>query len=187
MLIAMFVLSAGSGVSAAASEEQKPELALEMATLFRAARKVISDNQALINDATKGDKGLTAEKVVAATKLNYQQAAGTALPEADQTTLAGQARSAMLDAIKAVMGKAQPLINQAGKGFKEFLPAVFARRVADKFSKTMEGKIFVKLTAPASYIRNRANRPDEWEDGVIENRFKASGYEKGKIRGGWRS
>ncbi|MCI0541385.1 MAG: hypothetical protein L0Z50_39810 [Verrucomicrobiales bacterium] len=42
-----------------ASTLDQEKAAQEIATLFRAARKVISDNQALINDVEKGDKGLT--------------------------------------------------------------------------------------------------------------------------------
>jgi cold shock CspA family protein len=49
---------------AGATEKDKNDLAVDLATLFRAGRKVISDNQDLINDASKGDKGLSAEKVI---------------------------------------------------------------------------------------------------------------------------
>lgn len=86
----------------------------------------------------------------------------------------------MLEVISAVMGDAQTLINEKGKGFKGFLPAVFARQVAEGFSQKMKNKFFIKLTAPKSYVRNRRNRPDKWEHDVIENKFKGTGWEKGK-------
>ncbi len=164
---------------AGANDKEKSELALDLATLFRAGRKVISDNQDLINDASKGDKGLSAEKVISMTKENYQKAAGHPL-SVDETTLAGKARGAMITAMREVMTEGQPMINEPGKAYKGFLPAFFARRVAEKFSKAMEGKFFIKLTAPANYIRNRTNRPDEWENGVIENKFKSANYRKGQ-------
>jgi hypothetical protein len=182
LLITGMVLSSSSYevFSSIPNDVKKRELALELATLFRSARKVISDHQDLINDASKGDKGLSGDKVVAQTKENFKQATGKPLSETDKSTLAGQARLALLEAIRSVMNEAQPLINQQGKDFKGFLPAVFAKRVADKFSKSMNGKMFLKLTAPAAYVRNRANRPDEWEDKVIESQFKSSNYVKGK-------
>ncbi len=60
------------------------------------------------------------------------------------------------------------------------LPAIFARQVAESFSQKMKGKMFIKLTAPKNYVRNRSNRPDSWEHKAIESKFKSSGWEKGK-------
>ena len=42
----------------------------------------------------------------------------------------------------------------------------------------MGGKAFIKLTAPKDYVRNRSNRPDEWESN-IESKFKDAGWENG--------
>ncbi len=144
-----------------------------LTTLFRASRKVISDNQALINDETKGDKGLSGEVVSRMARENYLKAAGLPLPD-------GKAEHAMLEAVNETMDAAQELINQEGVGFKGFLPAVFARQVATSFSKKMDGKVSIKLTAPKNYVRNRANRPDKWEHNVIENMFRSEGYDAGK-------
>lgn len=156
------------------------ELSIEIATLFRAARAVVSDNQALINDPDKGDKGLAGENVVEMAKQNYQKVTGQELLELDDGSLASQSRKAMLEAIQLVMDDAQPLINEPGKGFKGFLPAVFAKLVATEFSRSMDGKMFIKLTAPKSYVRNRSNRPDEWEHNIIETKFKSEAWEHGK-------
>lgn len=179
LLATIVVILLTASNATAADDADKNKLALDVATLFRAARAVISDNQALINDAEKGDKGLSAAVVIAGARANYQKATGKEL-SADTATLAGQAQSALLGAINEVMEKAQPLINEKGKGFKGFLPAVFGKQVADATSRTLEGKIFIKLTAPAGIIRNRANRPDEWEAGVLESKFKAADWTKGK-------
>lgn len=151
----------------------------ELTTLYRSARKVISDNQDLINDATKGNKGLTAEKVVQETKENFQKATGSPLNLKNDKSVAAKARLAMLSAVEDVINEAQPLINTPGKGFKGFLPAVFAGRVAVKFNTAMEGRISIKLTAPRAYVRNRANRPDDWENNVIESLFKMPSYPRG--------
>lgn len=180
-LFVMVLLGLGSGLSAslaiAADEEA---VGKELTTLFRAGRKVISDHQELINDASKGDKGLSADKVVGLAKANYQQATGAPLNLKDDGSLVAKGRLAMIKAMHDVMAEAQPMINEQGKGFKGFLPAVFAARVATKFSATMGGKVTIKLTAPKAYLRNRANRPDDWESNVIETMFKLPTYARGK-------
>ncbi len=57
-------LAVGAGNTALAAKSNE-EIALAMATFLRSARAVISDNQKLINDASKGDKGLTSAVVLA--------------------------------------------------------------------------------------------------------------------------
>jgi len=162
------------------SEDDKAMRADEIATLFRASRAVISQNQAHINDSDIGDKGLSGDVVVMKAKTNYEKAKGTAFIMADSATENGRAQRALFSAVTKVMDDAAPLINEKGKGFKGFLPAVFAKAVADQFSLNMNGKMSIKLTAPIAYVRNRKNRPDEWEASVIEDQFKSAGYEKGK-------
>jgi len=177
-LAAGFCLTPWANARASAEQDKTTQ---EIASLFRAARKVISDHQALINDAEKADKGLTGDNVVTKAKENYQAAVGRAVADSDQSSLSGQAQAALLSAVREVMKEAQPLINEKGKGFKGFLPAVFARQVAEKFNAGMAGKAFIKLTAPKDYLRNRANRADEWETSVIETKFRSTDWEKGKM------
>jgi hypothetical protein len=175
----MGVLASGNAF-AASSVDEKKDVELELARFFRSARAVIAKNLALINDPEKGDKGLNADKVIADAKNNYKEAAGREFQLAAKGTFKEEAQSALLTAVKEVMTQAQPLINEKGKGFKGFIPAVFGKQVADSFNKIIAGKAHIKLTAPKDYIRNRANRPDEWENNVIENQFKKAGYEKDK-------
>ena len=78
------------------------------------------------------------------------------------------------------MNDAQKLINDPNLGFKGFLPAVFAKRVSDAFREKVGEEAYLKLTAPKELIRNRANRPDTWEDSVIKTKFQGGGWEKGK-------
>ncbi len=153
------------------------DMAKEMATLFRSARAVITKNQAHINDPAVGDKGLGPDAVIAAAKENYKTSTGHDLV-VDPATPLGANLQAELDAIAAVMKEAQPLINEQGKGFKGFLPAVFAGQVAAKTSEALKGKAELKLTAPEEFVRNRANRPDDWEKNVIETKFKSPTWTK---------
>lgn len=159
--------------------DQSEELCHQLAGLLRSARKVLSDNQDLINDASKGDKGLSAQVVVTKTKEIYQTTMHASVPSVEGGGLRSDAIREMIAAITLVMDKAQPLINEPGKGFKGFLPAVFAGQVAAEFSKKMEGRAAVKLTAPTDYIRNRRNRPDAWETTVIDQRFRSATWTSG--------
>lgn len=179
----VLLLAAPLGLPPALAADDVEATGKDLTLIFRSARKVISDNQDLINDASKGDKGLSAAAVIEQTKVNYQAAAGTALNLTDDGSPTAKARAALINAVQATMDEAQALINEPGKGFKGFLPAVFGGRVASNFSAAMAGTFAIKLTAPKAYVRNRANRPDEWEDKVIETMFKQPGYEKGKAYG----
>ncbi len=152
------------------------QISNELTTLYRAARKVISVNQAHINNPDIGDKGLSGDVVIQKTLANYKSASGKSL-NIDKLT---EAQAAMVKAVKQVMDENQDLINEKGVGLKGFLPAIFARQVATNFGLNMKGKMNIKLTAPKAYVRNRANRPDKWEHNIIETMFKKDGYEKGK-------
>ncbi len=173
IVLALIAALAAAPIELYATPAQEKS-AQEIALLFRASRKVIADHQDLINDAAKADKGLGATVVVAKAKENYQAAAGKPLDESDPML------TAMLGAIGAVITEAQPLINEKGKAFKGFLPAVFARQVAERTTEKFQGKLFIKLTAPKDYLRNRSNRPDEWETAAMESKFRTAGWEKGR-------
>jgi hypothetical protein len=155
-------------------------VASQLVTLFRAGATVISENQKLINDPEIGDKGLSGDKVVELVKERYKKTTNQDLNKLDPATRDGKLMRILLDSVKEVVDKAQPLINRKGLGFKGFIPAVFTSQLADAFRKNTNGLADIKRTAPKAYVRNRANMPDAWEDKVIETIFKASGYEKGK-------
>ncbi len=176
LLFIFLVISISTFSTPIVMADEKEVLSKELSTLFRSARKVISVNQKHINDPAIGDKGLSAEAVIEKAKANYKTATGADLNLATNT----QAKQGMLNAVKDVMDEAQELINEKGAGFKGFLPAIFARKVATKFTSNMDGKMKIKLTAPKKYVRNRANRPDKWEHKTIESKFKSPSYEKGQ-------
>ena len=175
-LVASFCLTSQA---LALSDAYKVAIGTEVTTIYRAARGVVAKSQKLINDASKGDKGLSADVVIAKTKENYKKATGNDFKMGEG--LKGQTQKALLDAITSVMNDAQVLINEKGKGLKGFLPAIFAKQIGDGFNKNMNGKAYIKLTAPKNYVRNRANRPDKWEANVIETMFKDPGYKKNKV------
>lgn len=178
-LVSLALLTASLPMPAQAALSQE-ELATELTVLLRSGRAVISENQDLINDADKADKGLSADKVLSQARENYKKAAGKALGTHATGSLDERAQKAMIDSMSEVMTANQALINEKGKAFKGFLPAVFARQTAERFTAKMKGEITIKLTAPKNLIRNRTNRPDEWEHAVFEQQFKKADAVKGK-------
>jgi uncharacterized protein DUF3365 len=86
-----------------------------------------------------------------------------------------------LEAIQEVMDEAQALINDPNRGFKGFLPALFAYRVAERFSQKVGDLASLKLTAPKELIRRRSNLPDTWEEQMIKSKFQSAGWEKGEF------
>ncbi len=175
LLLPVFLLTLplASNVSLA---DAKADSGKELTTLYRAARKVISKNQGLINEKRSGKK-LTADYVIKTALINYKDATGHKL-DMGNDPMGG--KKAMLDAVRSVMEEAQDLINDSDVGFKGFLPAIFARQVGTAFGKNTGGKITIKLTAPKKYVRNRSNRPDKWEKSIISGMFAKSDYAKGK-------
>lgn len=167
------------GVNPLYASQENEEIAQHIAVLFRSARGVVSDSQELINDPNKGDKGLNADKFMQLVRDKYKQIAKQDL-NLDPNTKEGRFMVIIVKGIRSVVNKAQPLINKEGVGFKGFLPAGFAKQVADYFKALSDESAFIKLTAPHQYVRNRSNQPDDWEANIIENKFRASGWPKGQ-------
>lgn len=90
----------------ALSDAEKKEIGTEITTMYRAARAVIGKNQKHINDASVGDKGLSAEVVITKTKENYKKATGNDFAMASGGVKAAT-QKALLDAISEVMNNAQ--------------------------------------------------------------------------------
>ncbi len=166
------------GLLAAADDDT--EVAMSLANLLRAARSVISSNQALINNPDIGDKGLTSDKVLADAIVIYKKQTGTDPATIDPASREGKLLQAQMNAIRTVMDEHQSTINAPGVGFKGFIPAVFARLVNENFGATVGDQAKVKVTAPEDLVRNRKARPDAWETEVIDTDFLAPAWPKGK-------
>ena len=149
------------------------------AAVLRAGRSVVSNNQPLINDETKGDKGLTPEVFLEQLTEIYVATNGKQPLSDDLTELQHKLISAQLDAVSEVVAEHQGLINTPDMGFKGFIPAVFARLVNERFGEKVGSIASVKVTAPPDLVRNRKARPDDWEMSVIEEKFLGADWEKG--------
>lgn len=146
-----------------AQADQDLETAKLLIKMVELGRGVISEQQTLINDSTRGDKGVTADFVTSqiADRFKKQTNIDLAIPNSHPSIKLLQT---MLESQKEVMDGAQPMINKQGVGFKAFLPATFARRTGAAFYK--KAGIQVKLTSIA--YRYDGNKPDEFEQEVLQ-------------------
>jgi len=173
-------VSIGSAGSIAYASTDNEAVALSLVNLLRAASKVVSGNQALINDHTVGFKDVATDKVGGAARELHKEKTGDDIGAIDRSTLHGRLVQAELNAIVDVVDDVQERINRVGVGFKGFLPAIFAADVASRFQAKANQAARLKLTAPESFVRNPVNSPDGWESGVIEYKFKSPGYPTGQ-------
>ena len=174
----VFTLAIGGGV-VAQDDAARAVDGNHLAALLRAGRSVVSINQSLINDETKGDKGLTPDAFLAQVTEAYVAANGERPLTDDLTELQRRLIEAQLLAMSEVVDENQELINTPDMGFKGFIPAVFARLVNERFGEKVGDIAEVKATAPPELVRNRTARPDEWEAAVIKEKFRSPGWPKG--------
>lgn len=171
------VLIAATSVPLAvrAQESGEEALARKLAALLVAGRAVVAQNQPLINDPTKGDKGFTAEAFAKATAAELKAKTGVDLAALDASSRDDTRLRALFEAEQKVVDEAQPIINLVGMGFKGFTPAVFGLHTAEKFAAATG--LSIKQTSEK--YRNPVNQPDAFEKGVLA-KFGAPGWEKGQ-------
>jgi Protein of unknown function (DUF3365) len=169
VLAAGLTLGAVPGLWAAGEEK----LAEQLTRLMQTGRKIVSDNQALINDPSKGDKGFTPQVFGDQVIAEYAKSTGIDLrhPAGED----GRWLALMLEAQKDTVAEAQSIINTPGMGFKGFIPAAFVRKAGEKF--TAKSGLTMKFTA--TEYRNARNEPDGFEKKVFVL-FGGSTYPKGK-------
>jgi hypothetical protein len=160
------------------SDDADKLLTMQLSEILQAARSVVSRNQDLINDASKGDKGLTGAVVLREAMDQYRKSHPDPLA-ASADSNAGRLLRAEMDAIVEVMDQNQATINAPGTGFKGFIPAVFGRLVSEAFNRRAAGDATMKVTAPPELVRNRRARPDAWEESIIRDKFRSPAWQKG--------
>ena len=147
------------------------ETARLLAKLLKAGRSVIEQNQLLIDDPQKGDKGLTPEVFEQQLAREFRQQTGLDLSKLQSTPasiavppLAKEMLPAFVLASKDVIRDAQVVINQRGIGYKNFIPATYGSRAAERFSKQSHFRLKQTTLQP----RNPKNEPDEYETSVLK-------------------
>jgi hypothetical protein len=179
MLALCFAWAPYAAASAAPAEDDMA-IAQSLAEMLRDARTVISDQQDLINNPQLGEKHLTGKVVLDQAIAKYSKDTGVDPRKLDPASREERLLRAMMAAIVEVVDDNQPTINEKGTGFKGFIPAVFARLVAESFDRLAKGEGEIKVTAPTELVRNRKARPDAWETEVIEKQLLDPAWPPGK-------
>jgi archaellum component FlaG (FlaF/FlaG flagellin family) len=180
IIFSSIVLCLSAAPLLAGTDDDDAADARSLADMLRAARQVISSNQAVINDPNLGDKGLSGQMVLQKAMELYKKNTGTDPATIDPTSRHGRLLRAQMDAIVEVTDANQAIINAKGVGFKAFIPATFARLVNEAFERRAKDEAQVKVTAPEQLVRNRKARPDEWEGEVMRGKMLRTDWPRGQ-------
>ncbi|OGW48264.1 MAG: hypothetical protein A2V62_04610 [Nitrospirae bacterium RBG_19FT_COMBO_58_9] len=153
----------------AVDRAEAEETARLLAKLLKAGRLVIEQNQLLIDDQHKGDKGFTPEVFEQQLIREFRGQTGIDLSKLQSAPvtmppLAKELLPAFVSASKEVVRDAQGVINQRGIGYKNFIPATYGSQAAARFSKYTR----VRLKQTTLQPRNPKNEPDEYEASVLK-------------------
>jgi general secretion pathway protein A len=168
------VLCVGSLLPLPAGAAGESELADLLIKMIQAGRKVMAEHQLAINNPDLVDKGFTPdvfEKEITQQYLALAKYDLTQPPKTPQDKLV----HALLQAGKDVVSDHQPAINRPGIAYKNFIPAVWARKTGEKFEKATG----VRLRLTSANYRYQGNKPDDFEAEVLKL-FEDNGYPKGK-------
>jgi uncharacterized protein DUF3365 len=173
-IVAGLILCLGSLFPLLASAAGEAELADLLVKMIQAGRTVMAKHQAEINNPDLVDKGFTPEIFEKEMTQRYLELAKVDLSQAPKTPQEKLVH-ALLQAGKEVVSDHQPAINRPGIAYKNFIPAVWARKTGEKFEKATG----VRLKLTSANYRYQGNKPDDFESEVLKL-FEDKEYPKGK-------
>lgn len=155
----------------AVERAEAEETARLLAKLMRAGRLVIDQNQSVIDDPHKGDKGFTPDVFEQQLIEEFRRQTNIDLRTLATTPtsvlvppMAKELLPAFVLASKEVVRDAQVVINQRGIGYKNFIPATYGSQAARRFT----GRSHVRLKQTTIQPRNPKNEPDDYEASVLK-------------------
>ncbi len=163
--VAVMMLFAQAG-----AEERLESIAMTIADYLSAGRAVVAENQPLINDPSQGDKGFTPEEYEKQVSLEFLMRSGIEIKSLIPSDDFSKTLIAIHESAQDVIDDAQSQINEPGKVFKGFIPAVFGKRVGDRLYK----KTGIVIKQTSLKYRGEYNKPDDFEASVLK-RFETSG------------
>ncbi|MBL0318603.1 MAG: DUF3365 domain-containing protein [Alphaproteobacteria bacterium] len=155
-------------------------IAIALAELLHAGRLVISDQQIIINDPQKGDKGLDSSVVTDKISDQFSVISGYEMDKLDHGSVLYFQLDSLLLTMKETIDKNLPHINKKEVAYKEFGPDEFTKAVAKAFAAKTKDNVEIHITNSYSSLRSFWNRPDKWEKYAIEKRIQGALYPKGK-------
>jgi hypothetical protein len=178
LLICAAVLTMGTECALSRADSPRADEQVEtgrlLVILLDAGRMTLAENQPLINDKQKGNKGFTPEVFERQAAEHFKQRAGidlSKLAEADVPASAKRLLPELVKAGKKTVADMQHIINLQGIGFKGFIPAVFGTTTAATFRSYTD----VYLRQTMNPARNLRNAPDEFEVKMLA-RFAEPSY-----------
>ncbi len=160
-------------VAAPIPKDKAAEIAGYTATMIIAGRGVVAKNQDLINDPNKGNKGFTPEYVEKQMLESFKKITGKDVSDLDPEVQ--KVLKEVIDAAKLSVKMNQARINQKGKGFKMYIPAVFGRETG----QILKAKTDIAIKQTTFKYRNAYNQPDAFEKKVLKM-FENPDYPMGK-------
>jgi general secretion pathway protein A len=152
--------------------EKEESIAVAMVEYLISARAVIAQNQKLINDAAKGDKGFTPDVYEQQVRREFLNRTSYDIANLASDDF-GRALSHIHQSARQVVAEAQPRINELGKEFKGFNPAAFGARVG----ALLQQRSAIRIKQTSVHFRGAYNRPDEYETAILK-RFEAGAKEQ---------
>ncbi len=145
--------------------DREKALATAVADYLISARTVIADNQALINDHTKGDRRFAPDVYEPLVRAEFLKQSGIDIKKLKvlTTDIFASSLSALHQSAMEVVAEAQTQLNQTVGDFKGFNPAVFGSRVGQKFYPRSD----IRLKQTSIKYRATYNKPDDFEARVL--------------------
>ncbi|WP_456431242.1 Tll0287-like domain-containing protein [Thermosulfuriphilus sp.] len=164
---------AWSSVCDSIPKEKAEQIARYIADVIVAGRGIVAQHQEIINDPKRADKGFSPEYVEGLLRQKFKEMTGQEISDLDP-----EARAVVEEVIKAAKMSVQmnqKRINQPGKGFKGYIPAVFGRETG----QILKGRCNIIIKQTTFRYRNAYNQPDPFEKKILK-KFEAPDWPQGK-------
>jgi len=133
----------------------------DITKMYMSSMVYIFLNQPLINQKGGDKSDLFGDRFIQNIKQTYLAKYNEEFPQENHL-----AKSELIHAMVEVMNDNQALIYDDEIGFKGIIPATFAFQLSAKLATKGVG-LKIKFTRTAGSIRNKLNKPDEWENSVM--------------------
>jgi general secretion pathway protein A len=152
-----------------AEKMEVSETARLLAVLMDAGRVVLGKAQPTINNPRLEDKGFSPSVFEGRLRKEFQVRTGHDLRNLPASPMPEQAKPLLLKMVFLMLKEVHDVqsdINKKGIGFKGFIPATFATKVAQNFTKETGLKVR-QIGPPGIDPRNPANKPDDQEEQTL--------------------
>ena len=144
-----------------ANEENMKPLINDITKIYMSSMVYIFINQPLINQKGGDKSDLFGDRFIQNIKQTYRGKYSEEFPQ-----YAHLAKNILLEAMIEVMNDNQELLYDDEIGFKGIIPATFASQLSAKLATKGIG-LKIKFTRTEGSIRNKLNKPDNWENSVM--------------------